>query len=111
MVRGRRPMPPLVLSDDELGDPRQRRSAALARIASRWLDQDAVVWPQTPEDLIRADREPPTAKGPRPTCSLTHDPSGQPRVRRHNCSRACGKIDSGCRQTHLFETIRVGHQG
>ena len=39
------------------GDPRQRRVAALARIASRWAEQPAPTWPQTPEELIRADRE------------------------------------------------------
>ena len=39
------------------GDPRQRRRAALARIAKRWSDQQPLIWPQTPEELIRADRD------------------------------------------------------
>ena len=39
------------------GDPRQRRAAALARIATRWRDQSPPSWRQTPEELIRADRE------------------------------------------------------
>ena len=39
------------------GDPRQRRRAALARIAQRWSDQQPLIWPQTPEELIRPDRD------------------------------------------------------
>lgn len=39
------------------GDPRQRRARALERIAMRWRDQPSLRWDQTPEALIRADRE------------------------------------------------------
>ena len=39
------------------GDSRQRRRAALVRIAKRWSDQQSLIWPQTPEELIRADRD------------------------------------------------------
>lgn len=39
------------------GDPRQRRIAALARIAEHWRGRPPVDWPEAPEDWIRADRE------------------------------------------------------
>jgi len=39
------------------GDPAQRRRQALARIAQRWTGQPPLDWPQSPEDLIRADRD------------------------------------------------------
>jgi len=38
------------------GDPRDRRRAVLDRIAQRGPLQPTVAWAQTPEDLIRADR-------------------------------------------------------
>ena len=38
------------------GDPRDRRRALLARIAQRGPMPPTVAWAQTPEDLIRADR-------------------------------------------------------
>jgi hypothetical protein len=39
------------------GDPRQRRQEALERIAQHWRGVEPLQWQQTPEDLIRADRE------------------------------------------------------
>ena len=39
------------------GDPRLRRRAALERIEQRWSQSPPLKWPQSPEDLIRADRE------------------------------------------------------
>jgi len=39
------------------GDPRRRRLQALERIALHWQGREPLVWEQTPEDLIRADRE------------------------------------------------------
>lgn len=39
------------------GDPRLRRQAALERIEQRWSHSPPLKWPQSPEDLIRADRE------------------------------------------------------
>jgi plasmid stability protein len=38
-------------------DRRERRRAVLDRIALRGPQQTAIAWDQTPEDLIRADRE------------------------------------------------------
>lgn len=44
------------------GDTRLRRQQALERIEQRWpqrspLQSPPLKWPQSPEDLIRADRE------------------------------------------------------
>jgi plasmid stability protein len=39
------------------GDPRQRRREVLDRIAQRATLQPPLLWAQTPEELIRADRE------------------------------------------------------
>lgn len=39
------------------GDPRDRRRAVLDRIAQRGALHPSVDWAQTPEDLIRADRD------------------------------------------------------
>ncbi|MEB3352998.1 MAG: hypothetical protein VKM34_01990 [Cyanobacteriota bacterium] len=44
------------------GDPRLRRQQALERIAQRWgqrspLQRPPLNWRQSPEELIRADRE------------------------------------------------------
>ena len=39
------------------GDPRQRRRAVLERIAQRRPMPPTMDWAQTPEDLIRADRD------------------------------------------------------
>lgn len=39
------------------GDPRQRRQLALGRIAERWQQRQALPWEETPESLIRSDRE------------------------------------------------------
>ena len=39
------------------GDPRQRRLQVLDRIAQRADGQPAVTWTDTPEALIRADRD------------------------------------------------------
>ena len=39
------------------GDAKQRRAAALQRIAAHWQGKLPVVWPESPEALIRADRE------------------------------------------------------
>lgn len=39
------------------GDPRQRRQEALDRIAEYWRGREPLEWQQSPEDLIRADRE------------------------------------------------------
>jgi len=39
------------------GAPRQRRQEALERIAQHWRGVKPLQWQQTPEDLIRADRE------------------------------------------------------
>ncbi|WP_236550714.1 hypothetical protein [Cyanobium sp. Copco_Reservoir_LC18] len=39
------------------GDPRQRRRLALGRIAERWQQWQALSWEETPESLIRCDRE------------------------------------------------------
>lgn len=39
------------------GDPRRRRREVLDRIAQRATLQAPVLWAQTPEELIRADRE------------------------------------------------------
>lgn len=38
------------------GDPRQRRQRALERIQQRWKRRPPIDWPQSPEALIRADR-------------------------------------------------------
>ncbi|MEA5391451.1 hypothetical protein VB738_09285 [Cyanobium gracile UHCC 0139] len=39
------------------GDPRQRHRLALERIAERWQQRLALPWEETPESLIRSDRE------------------------------------------------------
>jgi len=39
------------------GDPRQRRRLALERIAERWQQRQALAWEESPESLIRSDRE------------------------------------------------------
>jgi plasmid stability protein len=39
------------------GDPRQRRRLALERIAERWQQRQALPWEESPESLIRSDRE------------------------------------------------------
>ena len=39
------------------GDPRLRRQAALERIEQRWTQHSPLQWAQSPEELIRADRE------------------------------------------------------
>ena len=39
------------------GDPRQRRKEALERIAEYWRGREPLQCQQSPEDLIRADRE------------------------------------------------------
>lgn len=39
------------------GDPPLRRQAALERIEQRWSHSPPFKWPQSPEELIRADRE------------------------------------------------------
>jgi plasmid stability protein len=39
------------------GDPQQRRQEVLDRIARRAAQQPPFTWEQTPEGLIRADRE------------------------------------------------------
>ena len=39
------------------GDPRLRRRAALERIEQRWSQSPPLKWSQSPEDLVRADRE------------------------------------------------------
>jgi len=39
------------------GDPRQRRRAALERIEQRWTERLPLQWVESPEGLIRADRD------------------------------------------------------
>lgn len=39
------------------GDPRRRRQQALERIEQRWSQRAPLQWDQSPEELIRADRE------------------------------------------------------
>jgi len=39
------------------GDPRQRRQLALERIAQRWQQRPGLQWGESPESLIRSDRE------------------------------------------------------
>ena len=53
-------MPSLQIRDLETqaaGDPRLRRQSAVERIEQRWSQSPPQKWPQSPEDLIRADRE------------------------------------------------------
>lgn len=39
------------------GDPRERRQAVLARIRQRIIEQGVIVPPDTPEAMVRADRD------------------------------------------------------
>ncbi|MCP9882733.1 hypothetical protein KBY65_09610 [Cyanobium sp. Alchichica 3B3-8F6] len=39
------------------GDQRQRRQLTLERIQQRWKQRLPLQWTQSPEDLIRADRD------------------------------------------------------
>ncbi|MFM8604804.1 MAG: FitA-like ribbon-helix-helix domain-containing protein [Cyanobium sp.] len=39
------------------GDPRQRRRQALERIEERWRGMPPPHWSETPEELIRRDRQ------------------------------------------------------
>lgn len=39
------------------GDPRERRQAVLARIRQRSIEQGVIVPPDTPEAMVRADRD------------------------------------------------------
>ena len=41
----------------ELPDPQQRRQEVLLRIAQRWQQRPALQWRESPESLIRSDRE------------------------------------------------------
>lgn len=39
------------------GDPPLRRQSGVERIEQRWSQSPPLNWPQSPEELIRADRE------------------------------------------------------
>ena len=59
-TRNKRSLSQQALVDLEVlagGDPRQRRQEALERIAQHCRGVEPLQWQQTPEDLIRADRE------------------------------------------------------
>ena len=60
MDLGKRSLSQQALADLEAiagGDPRDRRQTVLDRIAQRAALHPNLDWAQTPEDLIRADRE------------------------------------------------------